>query len=523
VKRLTVLVVLPLLVLAGCGFAVWQVAGESGRSGTLGSPATPSPSAEGSASSSPGGQVAPEPALQSFYDQQLSWEPCGSGNDCASIQVPLDYDDPTAKTIELALLKNPADGDRKGNLVVNPGGPGSPGTDYAKNADLAFGKPVREAFDIIGFDPRGTGSSAAVDCLTDEQLDDYLATDPDPDTPAEVQEFSGWTRRMGAACASRSGSLAAHVSTGEAARDMDVIRGVLGDDQLTYFGASYGTKLGATYAELFPDRAGRLVLDGAVDVSLTSREASLEQAAGFQTALTAYVDHCLADAPCFLGDDRQAALDRITAFLDQVDKQPLTVGDRQLSVGNAFYGIVAPLYNKDYWDTFLTPGLKDAFKGDGTTLLMLSDFYASRGPNGTYQNNSSEAIFAINCLDDSWSLPLRKIPGQFAAFEKASPTFGRVFAWGLNGCSGSRVPEADPIKIDGSGAGPILVVGTTRDPATPYTWAQALAKQLESAVLLTREGDGHTGYNMGNDCVDETIEGYLIDGDVPSGDKDCGS
>ena len=515
-KRVTVLVVLSVLVLAGCSF------GED-ESGTLGEPASPSASAESPPSSSPGGQDAPDPALQSFYDQQLTWEACGSGNECATIEVPLDYDDPTGKAIELALLKNPADGDRTGNLVVNPGGPGSPGTDYAKNADFAFGRPVRDAFDIIGFDPRGTGSSTAVDCLTDEELDGYIAADPDPDTPAEVKELSGWLTTMGSGCSDRSGDLAAHVSTGEAARDMDVLRAVLGDDKLTYFGASYGTKLGATYAELFPDRAGRLVLDGAVDVSLTSRESSLEQAAGFQTALTAYVDDCLADDPCFLGDDRQAALDRITAFLDQVDEEPLTVGSRQLSVGNAFYGIVAPLYNKDYWDTFLTPGLKDAFEGDGTTLLMLSDFYSSRGPDGTYENNSSEAIYAINCLDDSTFLPLRKVPGQFADFEKASPTFGRVFAWGLAGCSGSKVPEADPIDIDGSGAAPILVVGTTRDPATPYEWAQALAKQLESAVLLTRDGDGHTGYNMGNDCVDETIEGYLIDGDVPTGDKDCGS
>ncbi len=524
-KRLVVLLVLLVLVLGGSAAVALQLAGDDSRSGTLGGPAAPSASPSGSPSTSPGGQDAPDPELQTFYDQQLAWEPCGSGNECGTIEVPLDYADPTGKKIELALLRNPADepDERAGNLVVNPGGPGSPGTDYAKNADFAFGAPVRDAFDIIGFDPRGTGSSTAVDCLTDEQLDGYIATDPDPDTPAEVREFSGWLKRIGSGCSSRSGDLAAHVSTVEAARDMDVVRAVLGDDELRYFGASYGTRLGATYAELFPDRAGRLVLDGAVDVSLTSRESSLQQAAGFQTALTAYVDDCLADAPCFLGGDRQAALDRITEFLDQVDRQPLTVGDRQLAIGNAFYGIVAPLYNDDYWDTFLTPGLKDAFDGDGKTLLMLSDFYASRAADGSYDNNSAEAIYAINCLDDSSSVPVGRIPGEFAAFEKASPTFGRVFAWGLAGCRDSRVPEADPIELDGSGAPPIIVVGTTRDPATPYAWAQALAEQLESAVLLTRDGDGHTGYNMGNTCVDETIEGYLIDGDVPSKDKDCGS
>jgi pimeloyl-ACP methyl ester carboxylesterase len=304
---------------------------------------------------------------------------------------------------------------------------------------------------------------------------------------------------------------------------MDVIRGVLGDDTLTYLGASYGTELGATYAELFPAKTGRLVLDGAVDVSLDARQSALGQARGFQTALTAYVDDCLAGGNCFLGDTRQAALDRITAFLEQVDRQPLQVGKRELTVGNAIYGIILPLYDKQYWDSLLTPGLEAAFAGNGTTLLLLSDAYAHRSPDGTYQDNSVEAFYAISCLDDSFAIPASKVPAEYPAFEKASPTFGRLFAWGLTGCGGLQVPEAKKIKIDGSGAAPLLVIGTTRDPATPYAWAQALAAQLESAVLITRDGDGHTGYNQGNACVDETVEDYLIDGKTPAGDKDCGS
>jgi pimeloyl-ACP methyl ester carboxylesterase len=515
---LLVLVLTLVLSAAGCSFSGDEPA-------TLGPRATPSPSATPS-SPQPSGSArkAPDPALQPFYDQEVSWEPCDGGNECGTLEVPLDYDDPDGKTIELALLKNPAEGNRVGNLVVNPGGPGAPGTDYARNAGFAFRKQLRSAFDIIGFDPRGTGGSDPVDCLSDRDVDGYLAVDPDPDTPAEVDELQGWIDRIGQGCTDTSGALAAHVSTGEAARDMDVLRAALGDQTLTYLGASYGTKLGATYAELFPKRAGRLVLDGAVDPSLSSRQSSLGQARGFQRALDAYVDDCLEESDCFLGDSRQEGLDKISDFLAEVDRGPIEVGSRELTVGNAFYGIVTPLYNQDYWDSFLTPALEQGFQGKGTMLLALSDIYASRSADGTYENNSSEAFYAISCLDDSTSVPLSKVPAQFPAFERASPTFGKVFAWGLAGCGGSEAPESKGVgTIDAAGAPPILVVGTTRDPATPYEWAQALASQLESGVLVTRDGDGHTGYNMGNSCVDTTVESFLIDGTAPSSDKDCGS
>ena len=523
-KRAVAIGLLLVLVLSGAGVAVWQLAGDDSGSATAGRPASPGPT---SVTPSPSGtaQKAPDPALQPFYDQELTWSDCKDGNQCATLEVPLDYADPGGERIELALLKNPAEkpDQRVGNLLVDPGGPGGSGTDYAAGADVAFRAPLRNAFDIIGFDPRGVTKSTAVDCLSDAEVDDYIAVDPVPDTAAEVKDYGAEVSRIGRGCARLSPQLSAHVSTVEAARDMDVIRGVLGDDTLTYLGASYGTELGATYAELFPAKTGRVVLDGAVDVSLDARQSALGQARGFQTALTAYVDDCLAGGNCFLGDTRQAALDRITAFLEQVDRQPLQVGKRELTVGNAIYGIILPLYDKQYWDSLLTPGLKAAFAGNGTTLLLLSDAYAHRNPDGTYQDNSVEAFYAISCLDDSFAIPASKVPAEYSAFEKASPTFGRVFAWGLTGCGGLQVPEAKKIKIDGSGAAPLLVIGTTRDPATPYAWAQALAAQLESAVLITRDGDGHTGYNQGNSCVDETVEDYLIDGKTPAGDKDCGS
>lgn len=464
---------------------------------------------------------APDAALQSFYSQDVDWSDCGRGFECGWLKVPLDYADPDGEQLDLALLKVLARAPelRIGSLVVNPGGPGAPGTQYAAQAALAFRAPLLNHFDIIGFDPRGTGRSNPVDCLTDDELDDYLAGDPAPDTAAEETELLDWTERFGRGCAEKSGDLVDHVSTVEAARDMDVLRAALGEESLDFFGASYGTKLGATYAELFPDRVGHLVLDGAVDLSISSREQSLEQARGFETAITAYVKDCVDSGVCYLGSSVEEGKAAITDLLAQVDAEPLPAGDRELRVGNAFYGIAAPLYNRSYW-VLLTRALEQAMTGDGAQLMELADLYASRGPDG-YLDNSSEAIYAINCLDDPSFVPAEQIPGEYADFEEASPTFGRIFAWGLVGCSGFEGEPAEPIEVDGSGAAPILVTGTTRDPATPYEWAEALAEQLESGVLLTRDGDGHTAYNAGNGCVDETIESYLVDGEVPGDDVSC--
>jgi pimeloyl-ACP methyl ester carboxylesterase len=304
---------------------------------------------------------------------------------------------------------------------------------------------------------------------------------------------------------------------------MDVLRAALGESRLIYLGASYGTKLGATYAELFPARVGRLVLDGAVDLAVSSRRLSLEQARGFETALRAYVSNCVDETDsCFLGDSVEEGLRRIAAFTDAVDAQPLaTGGERDLRVGNAFYGIVTPLYNRDYWP-ILSQALRAGFDGDGSVLLALSDLYSSRNSRGGYDDNKAEAIYAINCLDDPYAIPVARVASELPAFEKASPTFGRVFAWSLTACGGLRAEATVPEPtVRAEGAAPIVVVGTTRDPATPYRGAVSLAGQLASGVLVTREGDGHTGYNVGNACVDAAVEDYLLDGTVPVDGLTC--
>ncbi|MBA3782631.1 MAG: alpha/beta fold hydrolase [Nocardioides sp.] len=465
----------------------------------------------------------PDEALAPFYGQELVWSSCQDDFECADLRVPLDYSDPAGDSVDISVLKVPAEKpeQRVGSLVVNPGGPGAPGTSYAAAADRVFRQRLTDNFDIVGFDPRGTGQSDPVDCLSDGDLDGLLAADPDPDNPTEKTALLSWLDRFFAGCVERSGSLVGHVTTIEAARDMDVLRAVLGDGQLDYLGASYGTKLGATYADLFPDRVGHFVLDGAVDLSIDSRQLSLDQAAGFEQALRSYVQNCIDSTDsCFLGDTVDEGVTAISDLVAQIDAEPLPAGDRELTVGNAFYGIVAPLYNRDYW-FLLSAALRAAQGGDGAALMELADLYSSRGSDG-YADNSSEAIYAINCLDDPYAIPASEVPGQYAAFEAASPTFGRVFAWGLLTCADIEVTSTEPTRdIRAAGAAPIVVVGTTRDPATPYKWAEALAAQLESGILVSRDGDGHTGYNVGNTCVDDAVEGYLVDDVVPGAGLSC--
>lgn len=512
-KKLIVAVIAiwALVVAGGVGVGVLLLTGDDGDD-------APATKADDKASPSASGK-----SLEDFYDQDIAWEACGS-NECGTIEVPISYQEPGEGTILLSLEKAKATGESIGSLVVNPGGPGAPGTSTVEDAEFYFGDKLRAAYDIIGFDPRGTGESEPVDCVTDDELDEQIAGDPDPDTPEEVEDGTENAEEFWAGCEARSGGVAAHVSTVEAARDMDVLREALGEDKLDYLGFSYGTRLGATYAELYPDKTGRLVLDGAIDPSISSRDGSLSQAKGFETALRSYIQDCVDGGDCFLGGSVDAGLTTIKDLLDEIDETPLEAGDaegRKLTVGLAFYGLITPLYSQDNW-TYLDDGLRKALDGDGSTLLLLADFYGSR-EGGSYTDNSLEAISVINCLDDPYSITPDEVPDQFADFEEASPTFGKVFAWGLTACNGipfSSTDEPD-LEIDASGAAPIVVLGTTRDPATPYEEAVAMAEQLESGVLVSRDGDGHTAYNKDNACIDDAVHGYLIDGTVPEDGLEC--
>lgn len=519
---LGVLVGVLVLALAGAAFAGWRVLSDDDAptaSPTAGE-TTPTPTPTPSATAT-GTTAGADPRLARFYQQKLDWKECGRA-ECGLLTVPLDYEDPTGETLRIAVLKVPATDDRIGSLVVNPGGPGGSGVNYASAGSLQFGSALSRVYDIVGFDPRGVGQSETLDCLSDDQLDELIAFDPDPDDLAERNEMDRLIAGFGQGCLDKSGDLARHMSTREVVRDMDILRAALGEKKLDYLGASYGTLIGATYAELFPDRVGRFVLDGAIDPSLSNEDLSKAQAQGFETALRAYVKDCVDRGGCFLGSTVDDGVRRIQAFLAQVEKKPLPTGEeRELTVGLATLGIWMPLYVKEYWEQ-LSTGLRQAMNdGEGSVLLSLADTYTSRGPSG-YSDNSMEALYAVNCLDHSDSIPTSEVPARFPEFTRVSPTFGRAFAFGLATCSSWPVKSGErTVALRAAGAPPIVVIGTTRDPATPLEWAQALADQLESGRLITRDGDGHTGFQRGNSCVDDAVENWLIKGTVPTDDLKC--
>ena len=514
VIAVVLVLVLGISVAGAAGVVAWNYFKDDDGAGATAPPPEPSTTAE--APTSPAD-------LARFYEQDLDWRDCG-GNQCARLSVPLDYADPDGEAIQLAVLRVPAErrAERVGQLVVNPGGPGGSGVQYAASGSSTFGEALSNYFDIVGFDPRGVGESTPLECAGTEQTDEFLSADPDPDNADEVARLDRLTRELGEGCLTTSGDLTRHVSTVEAAKDMDILREALGERQLDYFGASYGTLLGATYADLFPKHVRRMVLDGAIDPSLSNEQLSLGQAGGFETALRAYLQDCVDSGDCVLGDSVDAGARRIAQLLKQLDANPLPTSDgRELTEGLGILGIILPLYVKEYWP-LLTIALTEALDGtSGGRLLMLSDQYASRGRDG-YTDNSIEALYAVNCLDHSDSIPSSEVPDHFADFAKASPTFGRIFAYGLSTCTSWPVKSGSrTTAIEAPDAPPIVVVGTTRDPATPYEQAVALAKQLQSGVLISRDGDGHTGFQQGNQCVDEAIEDYLVGGTVPEDGLSC--
>ncbi len=464
-----------------------------------------------------------DPALEPFYSQVIEWSACGDFQ-CGTATVPIDYAEPGAGSFELALKRAPATGaDPIGSLLINPGGPGGSGVEFVETAVARISDRVVEEYDVVGFDPRGVGLSSPVTCLDDAGKDALISRDFDYASDAGLAEAREAYRAFGEACAANTGPLLGHVDTVSAARDLDVLRAALGDEQLTYLGYSYGTALGATYAGLFPERAGRLVLDGALDPSLEPAQVGLQQAVGFENALRAYVADCQAGADCPLTGTVDDGLAQVRDLLDRARRNPLpTESDRVLTGTLAFYGIAVTLYDDQNWGA-LTQGLTAALRqGDGTILLILADAYNERGEDGTFLSNSTEAFTAVNCLDGASSADPATMRAEAAELAEAAPTVGYFFGYGGAVCAEWPYPatgQAGPITAEG--APPILVIGTTNDPATPYAWAQALAEQLSSAVLLTYEGEGHTAYGRSNECIADAVDAYLLEGAVPDEGTRC--
>jgi pimeloyl-ACP methyl ester carboxylesterase len=476
-----------------------------------------------SGSASAGPTAAPDTSgvpddLKSFYGQKLVWSGCGGGMDCTTVKAPLDWENPGAGSIDLAVVRHRATGASKGSLLTNPGGPGASGVELIKsNLTFAVSSTLIKNYDVIGFDPRGVGSSTAVKCLDTRQMDDYLygirpgARGSEEWTAAQKAE----NKTFADACEKNSNGILPYITTVNAARDMDLLRGVLGDKKLNYLGYSYGTFLGATYAQLYPERVGHLVLDGALDPAVSSLDVSTTQAIGFESALRAYMADCLKDKKCPFQGTVDDAMSDLAALLASVDRSPQKNADgRMLGADTLMTSIVSALYSQDSW-SYLTESLTGVLKGDPSVAFQLADFYNNR-QDGTYADNSTEAFRAYNCMD----YPLENDPAAKAASDAKIKADAPTIApyWDApDPCEQWPYPPTGTRgEITAAGSGPILVVGTTNDPATPYAWAESLAKQLEGGVLITRVGEGHTGYNKGNSCVDDAVDAYFVDDTVPA-------
>ncbi|MEV0846442.1 alpha/beta hydrolase [Streptomyces sp. NPDC049954] len=523
-------------------------------SGSVSEEAAESPArVRGTAASSP---VAASPQAPSgggpvaaYEGQRLRWRPCapagsggdgsapaGSGGDgsapagfqCATLKAPLDYAHPARGRVELAVARKRATGpgERLGSLLVNPGGPGGSAVDYlTAYAGEHYPEKVRARYDMVAVDPRGVARSTPVTCLDGPRTERWTRTDLTPDDQADKDELVRSFKDYAAACAEHSGKVLGHVSTTDSARDMDLLRSALGDRRLNYVGASYGTFLGATYAGLFPGRSGRLVLDGATDPSLDALRVNLDQTAGFETAFRSFAEDCATRADCPLGrGGPEAAGRRLKAFFDRLDEKPLHTSQtgRDLSEAQGTTGVIAAMYNEAAWPLLRKALTRAVGHGDGSTLLTMSDAYYERDDKGAYSNLMA-ANAAVNCLDlpPAFSGP-EAVEAALPDFEKASPAFGESMAWAALNCTYWPVRATGKSqRITAQGAPPILVVGTTRDPATPYRWARSLAAQLGSGVLLTYEGDGHTAYGRGSTCVDTHVTTYLLTGRAPQQNTRC--
>ncbi len=470
----------------------------------------------------------PEVVGTDFGAQDPHWVECYQDMQCARVNAPLDWSDPEGERIELALVKQPAlSGEPLGSLFVNPGGPGASGVEYVGSSiDYAVGKPLQQAYDVIGWDPRGVGSSSAVTCLDDAGMDEVLfgasATDGlEQGSQQWVDAALQENAEFAVACLEATGPLLGHVDTGSTVKDLDMLRAIVGDDELNYLGYSYGTYIGARYADAYPERVGKLVLDGAIDPTTGEAEVVREQTRGFELALRAYMADCLTRSDCPVSGGVDEAMLQWRAMIDAVEAQPLAGSDgRRLSSGTLITAIITPLYSKQNWP-YLDQLYTSVTEGDADIALDLADFYYNR-VGGRYTSNLITAFGAINCLDyPRSSLDLEQMRADAAELEAIAPTIGAFQGYGDVGCAEWPVPGVESrTPVHAAGADPILVIGTTGDPATPLRWAESLAAQLQSGVLLTYEGEGHTAYGE-SACVNDIVERYFLSRAVPAAGVRC--
>ncbi|WP_197375150.1 alpha/beta hydrolase [Mycolicibacterium baixiangningiae] len=446
---------------------------------------------------------------------------------CGTVSVPVNYDQPGGAQAQLAVIRVPATGDRIGALMVNPGGPGASAVDTVAGMGAALaGTEIGRRFDLVGFDPRGVGhSTPQLRCRTDAEFDAYRREPMVDYSPAGVAHIEGLYRGLAQQCLDRMGAdFLANVGTAAAVRDMDVVRAALGENQLNYLGFSYGTELGAAYAERYPDRVRAMVLDGAVDPSLDPITESIAQQTGFQRAFDTYAADCAKSAGCPLGTDPAQFVARYHQLVDPLVARPAVTSDpRGLSYQDAITGTGNALYSPRFWP-YLTSGLLGLARGtDAGDLLTLADEYQRRDAGGHY-GNRQDAFTAIRCVD----APAPTDPAVWVQADQRSRAAAPFLSYGQftgyaprDVCALWPVPATSvPHPATNPGPGKVVVVSTTGDPATPYEAGVELARQM-GAALITFEGKQHTVVFNGDACVDTAVVRYLVDGVVPPSGLRC--
>jgi pimeloyl-ACP methyl ester carboxylesterase len=462
--------------------------------------------------------------LSAFTGQRINWHDCGD-LECGRLTVPLDYNRTSGTTITLALSRAAHTGSsRQGSLVVNPGGPGASGTSFAGYVASGVTPAVAAEFDIIGFDPRGVDASTPVKCLTGRQTTRWLLTDATPDTPAEIATLVSRSQAMSDGCLRYSPTLARHLGSENTVRDMDILRSALGEEELNFHGYSYGTYLGAKYAAAFPDRVGRFVLDGAVDPQLNGMQVSRGQSTGFQRAISRFAADCPRHRGCTLGTSRAAVLRSINRLLAGLDEHPMrAAGPGSLHQSQALSALFLSMYSPDSWSNLRT-ALAAAKRGDGSGLLELANISADRTGANKYASNQNSSFYAISCWDFPATPTSAGLATAAATWSKgaAVPEMARAMSWGNAPCSyWFEHSSTAPAPATSTTRSPLVVVGTTFDPATPYAWARALASQLPTSTLLTFIGDGHTAFGNASSCVQRAVDTYLLKGAVPAEGLRC--
>ncbi len=438
----------------------------------------------------------------------LMWTPCG-GFECATMTVPIDYSQPHAATMGIAVIRSRATDParRIGSLLVDPGGPGESGYALIGRDIGLLPARVRQRFDVVEIDPRGVGHSSAINCATGGGTggDSGIGPDPAPSTPDAIAAVVRSNTDYAQGCARAAGVLLAHVGSVDVARDLDQLRRALGDERLTYLGLSYGTLLGATYADLFPTHVRAAALDGAIDPALPMEELQVEQARSFEDALDAFFAACVPRCGWRPAGDPATAL---VALFDRLRAHPLPAGGGKLAGPSELY---AALLSRLYTPSLragLAAALAAAERGDGSAVRSLSDAYLGRAPGATI---NADAANAVNCLDHPVPHDVTKLEAQAAAASARARVFGPVLVWGGVVCAVWPQPATRPVRpVHAPGSPPIVVVGTTQDPATPYAWAQALASELQRGVLLTRRGNSHVAL-FSSSCVRAALDAYFVD------------